>query len=437
MTSKTLLSKSETLARPTREPRAMKVAVIGTGYVGLVTGACLAKRGHELVLVDIDAEKVAIINHKASPICEPYLTEILEQVELSATSYLKGVKDAEVLFICVGTPLNENGCVSLAQVTKAARQIGRVLEKKKGYCVITLKSTVPPGTTEKVVIPLLEKSGKKTGVDFGVCMSPEFLRAGQAVNDFMKPDRIVIGEYDRRSGDRLTRLFHGFEAPILRTNLKTAEMIKLAANAFLASKISLVNELGNICKQLGIDTYQVAQGMGYDLRIGDKFLSAGIGFGGSCLPKDLNMLTASAKLAGYEPNLLKEVSRLNDGQTLRLLDLLRKHISLKGATVGLLGLAFKPETDDIRGSKAIPIAAALLGEAAAVKAYDPVATDNFRKLFPQIDYVPPGEVLNCDAILILTEWEEFNHLDYRRRVVIDGRRIPKAREARIYEGICW
>jgi UDPglucose 6-dehydrogenase len=233
------------------------------------------------------------------------------------------------------------------------------------------------------------------------------------------------------------RLYESFDAPILRTTLRTAEMIKLASNAFLATKISFVNEIGNICKRLHMDVYDVAEGMGLDDRIGKKFLNAGIGFGGSCIPKDIRMLKTTAREVGYQPRFLDEVTNLNDQQAIRLVRLAKKHVNLEGATIGLLGLAFKPGTDDVRDSRAIAVVKALLGEQALVKAYDPLAVENFRKMFPNLDYVSKEEVLNCEAILILTEWEEFNELDYRGKIVIDGRRVARARDARIYEGICW
>ena len=291
--------------------------------------------------------------------------------------------------------------------------------------------------TENLVIPLLEKSGKKAGKDFGVCMSPEFLQEGRGIYHFMNPSRIIIGEYDKKSGDLLESLHERLNAPVMRTNLRTAEMIKLASNSFLATKISFINEIGNICKKLGIDTYDVARGMGMDDRIGEKFLNAGIGFGGSCLPKDLRILMSGARESGYHPDLLQEVSDLNENQALKPVELLKKHMTLKGATVGILGAAFKPGTDDIRDSRAIKVAEVLLDEGASVKAYDPLAIDNFIKAVPKAVRASKEEVMNCDAVMILTEWDEFKELDYRGKIVIDGRRIEKAREARIYEGVCW
>lgn len=415
----------------------MRISVVGLGYVGIVTGACLAKLGHRVVSLDVDRDKVKAINNGISPIRENGLDEILEQVHMEASTHYQTILDSELIFICVGTASNEDGSISLQHVAEATEQIAEVLRGKEAYCVICVKSTVTPGTTEELVIPILVKSGRKLGKDFGVCMSPEFLREGKAIYDFMNPARVIIGEYDKRSGDMLLNLYCSFSAPIVRTDLKSAEMIKLASNAFLATKISFINEIGNVCKQLGIDVYEVAKGMGFDERVGSKFLNAGIGFGGSCLPKDLRGLVAGSRLIGYEPKILQEVLNLNDEQALKPIKLLKKHISLKDAAVGILGLAFKPGTDDVRDSSAIKIVRALLQEGAKVRAYDPQAMGNFKSLFPQVEYTTKEEVLNSDGILIVTEWEEFSELSYRGKIVIDGRRIPKAREARIYEGVCW
>jgi len=415
----------------------VKIAVIGAGYVGLVTGACFAKLGNEVVIIDIDEAKLKAINNGVSPIYEEGLDELLGQIRLEVSNDYGRVSASDTVMLCLGTPSDENVTIVLDYMIEATKRIAEILRARSDYSVVTVKSTVPPGTTEEVVIPILETSGKEAGKDFGVCMCPEFLREGKAIYDFMHPARVIIGEYDSRSGDVLGRLYQGFKVPILRTNLKTAEMIKLASNAFLATKISFINEIGNLCKRLGIDVYEVAKGMALDNRIGSQFLNAGVGFGGSCLPKDLIMLIAKAKETGYKPTILEGVSNFNDAQALGMVELLKKHLKLRGATIGLLGLAFKPGTDDVRDSRAIKIVEALLDEGARVRAYDPLAADNFRKLFPQIEYASKEAVLNSDAILIVTEWAEFNRLDYRGKVVIDGRRIDKAREARIYEGIGW
>lgn len=415
----------------------MNISIVGAGYVGITLGASFAKLGNKVTFIDADEDKVKTINKRVSPNYEPGLNEILKEIDIKVSCSYHAITDSDVIFISVGTPSNDDGSISLKYIKEAAGQIAEVLKEKTDYCVIAVKSTVIPGTTQEVIIPILEGSGKNVGNDFGVCVVPEFLREGKALYDAMNPNRVIIGEYDERSGKVISSVYESFNAPILRTSLKTAEMIKYASNAFLAAKISFINEIGNICKQLGIDTYEVAKGMGFDDRIGSKFLNAGIGFGGSCLPKDLKALIVKARQIAYEPRLLEEVSNLNDAQALKMIELLRKHVTLRDKSIGLLGLAFKPNTDDINESRAIKIAYALLEEGAKIKAYDPFAMENFKRLFPQIEYVSPEEVLNCDAVLIITEWEEFNTLDYRGKIVIDGRRIPKANEARIYEGVCW
>jgi UDPglucose 6-dehydrogenase len=416
----------------------LKISIIGAGYVGLVTGTCLASLGNEVTLVDINKAVLEAISDKRSvPIYEEGLDELLSQVSLKATSDYSAIADSEIIFICVGTLADDGSPIFLDHVATATENIAEILKKRDSYCVVTVKSTVVPGTTQELVIPILERSGKKVGKDFGVCMAPEFLREGKAIYDFMHPSRIVIGEYDTRSGERLAELFGSFNIPIFHTTPGTAEMIKLASNGFLAAKISFINEIGNICKKLGIDTYEVARGMGFDERIGKQFLNAGIGFGGSCLPKDLRMLISRGEQLGYKANILQEILNLNDQQALKPVELLKKHLSPRGATIGLLGLAFKADTNDTRDSRAIRIAQALLDEGATVKAYDPLAVDNFKKLFPTISYVTIDEAMKSDAILILTDCAEFKELDYHGKVVIDGRRIDKAREARIYEGVCW
>lgn len=415
----------------------MKIAVIGSGHVGLVVAACLANLGNRVTVIDIDEYRVKEVNRRASPFVEEGLSEILRKVDIEATTDYQGIADSDATFICVGTPAKEDGSISLEYVVGAAKQIASVLKEKEGYLMIAVKSTVVPGTTEEVIIPILESSGKRVGHDFGVCMTPEFLREGKGLYDFVNPARIIVGEYDKRSGNVLCELYQSINAPILRVDLGTAEMIKYASNAFLATKATFINEIGNICKQLSIDTYEVARGMGLDERIGNMFLNAGIGFAGPCLPKDIKALISRAEQIGYEPRLLREVLRTNERQALKIIELLRKHMSIKDRCIGLLGLSYKPMTDNANDSLAIVVASTLLREGARLRAYDPQAMPNFGKVFPQIEYATPGEVLKCDATLILTEWEEFERLDYRGKIVIDGRRILKAREALIYEGICW
>ena len=303
-----------------------------------------------------------------------------------------------------------------------------------------MKSTVLPRTTEDIVLPILEKySRKKAGKDFGLGMNPEFLREGIAINDFLNPDRIVIGYYDNKSRDYLKKLYDVFSCPKVETSLSAAEMIKYTSNSFLSTKISFANEIGNICKKLGIDTYEVFKGVGLDNRINPSFFNSGIGFGGSCFPKDLYALIAKAEEIEQEPRLLRAVMEVNENQPKKMLDLMEKYMLLDGKNIGVLGLAFKPDTDDIRGSRAIPIIESLLEKGANVIAYDPKAMDNFKELFPQIKYAKSAEeVLNSDAVFTTVEWKEFNNLDFTGKIVIDGRRIEEAeKKADIYEGVCW
>lgn len=423
----------------------MKLSVIGAGYVGLVTGIGFAELGHEVVFVDIDEDKVNLINSAKPPIYEEGLENLLRKNKekyYATTNYDEAVGKSDITFICVGTPSKKDGSIDLKYVEAASREIGKALINKNDFHVVVVKSTVIPGTTEDVVKPIIEKeSGKKAFEDFGLAMNPEFLREGDAVNDFFNPDRIVIGVKDERTKSILEELYRPFNCPKLITDIKTAEMIKYASNAFLATKISFANEIGNICKKLGIDVYEVFKGVGLDHRINPAFFRAGIGFGGSCFPKDVKALIRKAEELGEEPKILKAVIEVNERQPLKLVELLKKHIpDLTGKTIGVLGLAFKPDTDDIRESRAIPIVKALLNEGAKVIAYDPKAMDNFAKIFPQVEYANSAEdvISKSDAVLIVTEWKEFEKLDYSSKIVIDGRRIEKAmREAKIYEGVCW
>jgi UDPglucose 6-dehydrogenase len=429
----------------------MDISIIGTGYVGLSTGVGFAVKGNSVICVDVIKEKVEKINKGISPIYEPFLSEYLKRVlkegKLKATTDLRGaIERTEVSFISVGTPSKTNGSIDLGFVEEVSKQIGKVLGKKNEYHVIVVKSTVVPGTTERIVIPNIEKySGKRVG-EFGVCMNPEFLREGKALEDFLKPDRIVIGEYDRKSGNVLKKLYKNFNSPVLVTNLKTAEMIKYASNAFLAAKVSLTNEIGNICKLLGIDMYDVAKGVGLDTRIGKEFLRAGAGFGGSCFPKDVKALIAKGKELGYDPKLLEEVLSLNERQKYRMVELLEKRLgNLKGKTIALLGLAFKPDSDDIREASSIRIISSLRKRGAKVRAYDPKAMDNMRKLFPDIEYCKDVEhtLKGSDACLIVTEWEEFKCLkdkDFegmRNKIIIEGRKVLDPSKVKDFEGICW
>ena len=421
----------------------MRLSIIGTGYVGLVTAACFAKLGHSVICVDIDPEKIQKINKGISPIYEQGLDNLLltyKERITATTEYQDAVENTDATFLCVGTPSKKDGSLDVSYLKKATQQIATILKEKKTWHLIIVKSTVLPGTTQDLVLPLLEQSsGKKAGTDFGLAMNPEFLREGVAIQDFLTPDRIVIGSYDERSRTTVRELYKNFSCPLVETTLSAAEMIKYASNAFLATKISFINEIGNLCKKLNIDTYQVATGMGLDTRIGRPFLDSGIGWGGSCFPKDVDALIAWADEIHEPIRIIKSVKAVNTDQPLRLIKILQKHIpDLKGKTIGILGLAFKPDTDDIRESRAIPIVQELLRNKAHIKAYDPQAMENFKKLYPTVEYcTKAAEVLSSDAILIVTKWKEFTTLNYQGTIVIDGRRLNEAKNAKIYEGVCW
>ncbi len=421
----------------------MKICVIGTGYIGSVTGACLAEMGHYIIFVGRDTKKLDGLQAGKSPIFEPGLDQLLlkntERIS-TTTDITDAVRKTEISFICVGTPPLKDGSSDLSQIEAVSHSIGKAIRSDTKYHTIVTKSTVLPGTIENLIIPILEKeSGKKPGVDFGVASNPEFLKEGTAIEDFFKTDRVVIGAQDQKSRDLLEKLYKPLNVPIFTTTIRTSEMIKFASNAFLATKISFANEIGNLCKELGIDSYSVFEGVGLDTRINPKFFRTGIGFGGSCFPKDVCALIVHAKSKGITPKILTSVMATNDDQPKRMIALLKKHLNPKGRTIGVLGLAFKPDTDDIRESRAIPIITLLLKAGARVKVYDPVAMSNFRQQFPDLIYTTSGsDVLTADAVLIVTEWKEFETLDYQGKLVIDGRRLEKARkEAAVYEGVCW
>jgi UDPglucose 6-dehydrogenase len=420
----------------------MNISIIGTGYVGLVTGACFAHLGHHVTCIDIDLEKIQKINNGISPIYEEGLDSLLtsNKERITVTTEYQSIVDTDVTFLCVGTPSRKDGSLDFSYLKEATMQVAEIIKKKTTWHLIVVKSTVLPGATQDIVLPLLEQhTGKKVGVDIGLAMNPEFLKEGVAIKDFLKPDRIVIGTYDEPSSTFLRELYKDFTCPILETSLSAAEMIKYASNTFLATKISFINEIGNLCKKRGIDTYDVAEGMGLDKRIGRAFLDSGIGWGGSCFPKDVDALISWSKELKEPSRIIEQANAVNNTQPLRLITMLQKHIPhLKGKTIGILGLAFKPDTDDIRESRAIPIITELLKKGAHVKAFDPRAMENFKTLFPAIEYSSTAtNVLSADAILIITKWKEFATLDYRGKLVIDGRRLNEAKTAKIYEGVCW
>jgi UDPglucose 6-dehydrogenase len=410
------------------------ISVIGLGVVGLTTAVGFALKGHHVIGIDIDPAKVISINEGISPIYEQGLSLAMKEVKIVATLDFAQVLKSDISFLCGGTPGQADGSLDLRFVQGPVGQLAEVLKRKDSYHLVVVRSTVVPGTTEAVIAPNFPDTER-----IGLCVNPEFLREGTAIQDFLNPSRIVVGERDDKSGDVLCQLYAGFSTHTLRTNLKTAEMIKYASNSYLATRISFINEIGNICKGLGINVYDVASGMGYDERIGHDYLQAGIGFGGFCLPKDVAALAAKAKELGCESRILEDVLAINEEQPRKMITLLKKHIpDLKGKVIGVLGLAFKPDTDDVRKSKAIDVIEELLKEQVHVKAHDPQAMKNFAKLFPDIEYVTTAEqALDSDAVLILTAWDKYNRLDYRGKIVIDGRRLMKAEEAMVYEGIGW
>jgi UDPglucose 6-dehydrogenase len=420
----------------------MKVTVLGAGYVGLVTGLCFCELGNDVTCIDVIPEKVSSLNKGICTIYEDGLQELLvkhlENGRFKATTDPSVIADSEITFIAVGTPSQANGALDLDYVKGAAVTIGAAIRQKKGYHVVVLKSTVVPGTCQKSIVPALEEaSGKKVGEEVGVAVNPEFLKEGAAIKDFMNPDRIVIGGNDEKSISLVRGLYSRFVCPFVEVPLTTAEMIKVASNSFLATKISFVNEMGNICKEMGIDFRQVAEGMGHDARIGKLFLRSGCGFGGSCFPKDVKGIYHEAKRMGLDPKLLEATLEVNKRQPERLIGLLQKHMPIGGKTIAVLGLAFKPDTDDIREASSILVVDMLIKGGAKVKAYDPKGMDNFRRIQPDIEYCSSAKdcIRSSDAVIIVTEWNEFADPSlYGDKLVIDGRGITKTNN---YEGICW
>jgi len=420
----------------------LKISVIGTGYVGLITGVGFALKGHEVVCIDNNKEKVEMINNKQPPIFEEGLQEAMNKVvlsKLSASSDLrKAVLDSDVSFICVGTPCSEEGKCDLTAVESVSKEIAFALKEKKAFHVVVVKSTVVPSTTEKVVLPLLEgNSGKKLG-EFGLCMNPETLREGFALQDFLNPDRVILGLKHDETKKVMEKVYENFSSPKFFCGFSEAEMIKYASNSLLATKISFINEVGNICKKLGIDTYTVSKGVGLDKRISPFFLNAGLGFGGSCFPKDVSALISKGKELGVKTLLLDSVMEVNELQPKVFLDLIKSKTELKGKKVGVLGLAFKGGTDDIRESRSIPVIKMLLDEQAVILAHDPKAEENMKKEFPEISYADSAQqtIDSSEIILILTDWNEFSSLDFKDKLVFDARNILKNKPVN-YEGLSW
>lgn len=426
------------------------ICVIGSGYVGLVTGTCFADLGNNVTLVDIDQRKVDMLNQGEMPIYEPGLAEMVKRNTDAGrmqftTSYDEGLKSAEFVFICVGTPSGVDGEADLQYVRAAAKTIA---EKMDHPLIVINKSTVPVGTgdwTTEII-----ESNQEEPIEFSVVSCPEFLREGSALTDFMNPDRTVFGSTNRSAAEKVAELYAPLDAPIVITDIRTAEMIKYASNAFLATRISFINEISIICERLGADVTEVARGMGIDKRIGPHFLQAGIGYGGSCFPKDVKALANMAQTHGMHPQLLNAVMEINAFQrrqiTLKVRELLNDNVN--GKTVGVLGLAFKQNTDDTRESPSLTVVRSLLNQGATVKVYDPVAMDNASAEVKGMTLCSSSyEVAEgAEALLVLTPWNEFKQLDMKRIVasmkqpiLIDGRNMYEPDDMRkigfVYRGV--
>src|SRR3954467_6473604 len=413
----------------------MKIAVIGTGYVGLVAGACLAENGNDVICIDKDAAKVRALQRGRIPIYEPGLEELVRRNRAEkrltfTTDLTKGVKASQIVFIAVGTPTGEDGSADLRHVLEVARQIGKSMN---GYKVVVDKSTVPVGTSEKV----RDAIRKETTHPFSVVSNPEFLKQGAAIEDFMKPDRVVIGAEDARATEMMLELYAPFTrtgAPIMVMDCASAELAKYAANAMLATRISFMNEVANVCELVGADVDQVRKAVGSDRRIGTSFLFPGVGYGGSCFPKDVQAMMRFASEKKYDFKILNAVESVNATQKTRLFTKMEQHFgSMKGRTVAVWGLAFKPKTDDMREAPAIPLVKSLLKSGAKVKAYDPEAAKVAKGIFGEgVEYLPTNydALKDADCLAIVTEWNEFRRPDFDRMkslmrgpIVFDGRNL--------------
>jgi len=416
----------------------MHIAVIGTGYVGLVTGACFAEFGVDVTCVDVDSEKVDKLNQGVIPIYEPGLDKIVrknaEAGRLSFTTDVKSsVEKALVIFLAVGTPPKEDGSPDMSYYRQAAKDVA---ESINSYKVLVTKSTVPVGTGKWLRNFVTENL--KIETEFGVASNPEFLREGAAIEDFMRPDRVVIGSNEAPAIDVMKELYRPLfliETPIVITSLEAAELIKYATNAFLATKITFINEIANLCDAIGCDVHDVARGMGMDNRIGRKFLHPGPGYGGSCFPKDTRALTTVADEFGVETRIVDAVINANERQREAMLPKIEKLVGeLSGKTIGVLGLSFKPETDDMRESPAIDIIDALVARGAKVKAYDPVAMDEARHYISNIEFAADEyeAIRDADALVIITEWNQFRALDMEKvKQLLNSPKIADLRN--IYE----
>lgn len=421
----------------------MKISIIGSGYVGLVTGISFASFGHKIIFIDIDENRIKTINQNISPIYESGLDDLMIDYKANyyATSnYDEAILNSDLTFICVGTPSLEDGSINYQYIKQASKSIGNSIKNKNNKHYVVVKSTVLPDTTEDIVKPIIEQeSGLSAFTGFGLAMNPEFLREGKALKDFLNPDRIVIGINDADTENILLDLYKSIETTKLITSIKEAEMIKYVSNSFLATKISFANEIGNICKKTGVDSWRIFEGVGLDSRISPYFFRSGIGYGGSCFPKDVKALQHYARQIGESTFILDAIETVNEKQPLKLVEILKQYVNdLSSVTIGVLGLSFKPETDDIRESRAIPLVKYLIDKTNLVL-FDPIAIDNFKKRFPTITYASSAQNLvdSCDVVLITTEWQEFNGLNYTGKIVIDGRRLNSNINSDVYEGVCW
>jgi UDPglucose 6-dehydrogenase len=410
------------------------ITVIGVGYVGLVTGTCFADLGNMVCCLDVDELKINTLKSGGIPIYEPGLEEMVRRNVHAGrltftTDYAEALGEAKFVFIAVGTPEGVDGEADLKYVRAAAESVAAVMDHP---LILVNKSTVPVGTGDWVADII--RANQPQPIEFAVVSNPEFLREGSAILDFMNPDRVVLGSLNQDAANDVAQLYLSLRAPIIVTDLRTAEMIKYASNAFLATRISFINEIANICEQLGADVKEVAVGMGYDKRIGHSFLDAGIGYGGSCFPKDVKALAHMASIHGTHPQLVKAVMDINQYQRRQVILKLREVLGskLRGKVVGFLGLAFKPNTDDMRESPASEIARLLLHEGVYVKGYDPAAMHNAAKLLSDMQLAedPYDLAESCDAIIVCTEWNEFKHLDMarikeamRQPFIVDGRNL--------------
>ncbi|MGQ9677095.1 MAG: UDP-glucose dehydrogenase family protein [Chloroflexota bacterium] len=425
------------------------ICVIGVGYVGLVTGTCFADLGNKVVCVDTDRVKIDTLRSGALPIYEPGLEELVRRNAAAGrlfftTSHQEAIADADFVFIAVGTPSGVEGEADLSYVDEAAAGIARAMSRP---LIVVNKSTVPIGAGDRVT-SIIERH-RAEPIEFAVVSNPEFLREGQAVYDFQNPDRVVLGSSRREPAERVAELYAPLKCPVLITDLRTAEMIKYASNAFLATRVSFINEIASICEKLGADVKQVAQGMGLDKRIGPSFLDAGLGWGGSCFPKDVLALAHMAAIHGCHPQLLRAVMEINRDQRRLVIQKLRDALgNLDGKTIGILGLSFKPNTDDIRGAPSVEVIHLLQAELARIRAYDPVAVPNAAKVLTGVDFcaTPYETAEGCEALVVATEWNEFKQLDMAkvkslmaRPVLVDGRNIYDPKDmvglGFIYHGI--